>query len=46
VRLAFLAPEITKSILQVTQPIDLPAQSLKRLGQLPACKAKAEQRGD
>jgi hypothetical protein len=35
-QLAFLAPEITRSILLGTQPADLTAQSLKRLGQLPA----------
>jgi hypothetical protein len=35
-QLAFLAPDITKSILLGTQPTDLTAQSLKRLGQLPA----------
>jgi site-specific DNA recombinase len=36
-QLAFLAPDITKSILQGTQPADLTTQSLKRLGKLPAC---------
>ena len=35
-QLAFLAPDIAKSILQGTHPVDLTAQSLKRLGKLPA----------
>ena len=35
-QLAFLAPDITKSILLGTHPVDLTAQSLKRLGKLPA----------
>ena len=35
-QLAFLAPDITKSILVGIQPTDLTAQSLKRLGKLPA----------
>jgi hypothetical protein len=35
--LAFLAPDITKSILTGTQPIDLTAERLKRIGKLPAC---------
>jgi hypothetical protein len=35
-QLAFLAPDITKSILLGTHPVDLTAQSLKRPGQLPA----------
>jgi hypothetical protein len=36
-QLAFLAPDITKSILLGTQPVDLTAQSLKRPGKLPGC---------
>ena len=35
-QLAFLAPDIAKSILQGTQSVDLTAQALKRLGKLPA----------
>ena len=35
--LAFLAPDITKSILTGNQPIDLTAERLKRIGKLPAC---------
>ena len=35
-QLAFLAPDITKSILLGTQPTDLTAQLLRRLGKLPA----------
>jgi len=35
--LAFLAPDITKSILLGTQPVDLTAQRLKRIGSLPTC---------
>ncbi len=35
--LAFLAPDITKSILTGNQPIDLTAERLKRVGKLPAC---------
>jgi site-specific DNA recombinase len=36
-QLAFLAPDLMKSILLGTQPADLTTQSLKRLGKLPAC---------
>lgn len=39
-QLAFLAPDMTKSILLGTQPADLTTQSLKRLGKLPACWRK------
>jgi DNA invertase Pin-like site-specific DNA recombinase len=35
--LAFLAPDITKSILTGKQPIDLTTERLKRVGKLPAC---------
>ena len=35
--LAFLAPDITGSILTGKQPIDLTTERLKRLGKLPAC---------
>jgi hypothetical protein len=35
-QLAFLAPDITKSILVGIQPTDLTAQLLRRLGKLPA----------
>ena len=35
--LAFLAPDITKSILTGNQPIDLTAKRLKRVGKLPSC---------
>lgn len=34
---AFLAPDITKSILTGNQPIDLTTKRLKRIGKLPAC---------
>ena len=36
-QLAFLSPDITKSILLGTQPVDLTAQLLRRLSKLPAC---------
>ena len=35
--LAFLAPDIIKSILLGTHPVDLTAETLKRIGKLPAC---------
>jgi len=35
--LAFLASDITKSILTGKQPIDLTTERLKRMGKLPAC---------
>ncbi|NNJ76671.1 MAG: hypothetical protein HKP56_16105 [Anderseniella sp.] len=36
--LAFLAPDITKSVLTGNQPIDLTAERLRRIGKIPACR--------
>ena len=37
IRLAFLAPEITQSLLDGTGPTGLTADRLRRLSQLPTC---------
>ncbi|MGI9511628.1 MAG: hypothetical protein ACR2OL_01890 [Anderseniella sp.] len=34
---AFLAPDITKTILTGKQPIDLTTEQLKRIGKIPTC---------